>query len=453
MTLEPEVLGDLIPGDEERRRVQEARTSLEDDATKALRDLGIQGTARVQGSVAKDTWIAGDADMDCFLVMPLGTPEERLEGIVTQVADVVLADAQKKYAQHPYLIGTRDGFQVDLVPAYRIESPDQRLSAVDRTPLHTEWVQEHLDDEARDQVRLTKQWCKGVGVYGAETRIGGFSGYLIEVLVHHLGDFQAFLEWAAAGCAPRRIVPGEDAVDDDVSPLVVVDPVDPTRNCAAAVTDAALDRVQDAARTYRAAPDRRFFFPAPPRVEPDDVLHGHQEAAGETWMGLVLRPRTDRLDLVFPQFQRAARIATEALGRAGFKPKRSQVDVFDGERSVGLQWVLEDTPLPATRTHHGPPADKQPNASRFRDKWEDHPDRVGGIQTGEDGRLQVTVRIDQRTPDAWLQAHRKEALTGKHVQKALQDDPEVWSDPTEAPEAWKPMVADHVLDRRPWQRP
>lgn len=453
MTIEDDILRELTPDAAERRTTAEARTSLEGAATKALQAMGIDGTAQVQGSIAKDTWIAGDADMDCFLVMPLDTPENALEGIVTKVADVVLEDAQKKYAQHPYLIGRRDGFQVDLVPAYRIESPDQRLSAVDRTPLHTEWVMKHLDDDAKDQVRLTKQWCKGVGVYGAETRIGGFSGYLIEVLIDHLGGFGAFLGWAAGGCAPRRIVTDADDVQDDVSPLVVVDPVDPTRNCAAAVTDNVLETTQEAANAYRDRPDRRFFFPAPPLGEADDDLHRHQTDAGETWMGIVLRPHTDRLDLVFPQFQRAVRVATEALERAGFTPRRTRVDILDEGRSVGLQWVLDDAPLPATRTHQGPPTRHEQNASRFRDKWNGHPDAEGGVVVGDDGRLAVTVRITARTPEAWLQEHLGDALPGKHVQKALQRDPRVISDPAQAPEGWKPMVADHVLDRRPWQRP
>ena len=453
MALEDDILRGLTPDDAERDRVIAARASLETAATQALHDLGISGVAQVQGSIAKDTWISGDTDLDCFLVLSRDTPDDALERITTEVAGMVLEGARKKYAQHPYLIGERDGFQVDLVPAYRIESPDQRLSAVDRTPLHTAWVQSHLDDAALAQVRLAKQWCKGVGAYGAETRIGGFSGYLLEVLVHRFGGFHGLLEWAAADCTPRRIAMRGDMVDDDVSPLIVVDPVDPTRNCAAAVTTDIIALVQEAAKSYQTAPDAAFFHPAPPRGEPAEALHAALRASSATWVGIILAPKTDRLDIVFPQFQRAARVAAEALERAGFPVHRVRVDAFDDDRMVGMQWLLEDATLPAERVHEGPDAGKEPNAGRFREKWDGHPDAVGPVVTGANGRLEVTVRITERTPAAWLQANLATVLVGKHVTDALDDPPRIITDPAAVPTAWSAAVADHVLDRRPWQRP
>lgn len=449
--LETDILAILVPDEEERKRVQAARVELETAATKALLKLGVDGEAAVQGSIAKDTWISGSADMDCFLVLPTDVSEDRLESIVTHVAKAVLKSPRKKYAQHPYIIGERDGFQVDLVPAYRIDAPDQRLSAVDRTPLHTAWVEGHLDTAARNQVRLAKQWSKGVEVYGAETRIGGFSGYLLEVLIHHLGDFAAFLQWAREGCTPRRIAIGDDAVTDDVAPLVVVDPVDPSRNCAAAVTEDALLRLEEAAIAYDASPSPRFFHPAPARAADAAPLQDALRQQETTWIGLALTPKTDRLDIVFPQFQRAARIAAESLERVGFHVRRFRVDACDDDRLVGMQWVLDNATLPATKTHVGPAEDQEPNASKFRDKWTDHPDADGPVEANDDGRLQVTVRLRHRTPAEWLHAHRDQSLTGKHVQKALADA-SFLTHPREAPAPWAPAVADHVLDRRPWQR-
>ncbi len=452
MELEASVLAGLTPNEEERQQVQAARKSLEEAATAALRAEGVDGVAAVQGSIAKDTWISGSADMDCFLVLPSDTPEDSLERLVTAVASQVLSSPRKKYAQHPYLIGTRDGFQVDLVPAYQIQSSDQRLSAVDRTPLHTAWVQEHLDETTRDQVRLAKQWCKGVDVYGAETRIGGFSGYLLEVLVHHHGDFAGLRSWAESGCHPRRISLADDSVNDDVSPLVVVDPVDPTRNCAAAVTAEALERIQVAAKAYREQPSKQFFHPLPARAATEEELDQSLQAQNATWMGLVLAPQTDRLDIVFPQFQRAARIASESLERAGFPVRRMQVDGFGDDRNVGMQWVLDDATLPATKTHTGPRADQEPNASRFREKWDHHPDATGPVEVNADGRLEVVVHVRERRAHEWLQKHQDVALPGKHVQKAL-PNAGLHDRPWNAPSGWGPRVADFVLDRRPWQRP
>ncbi len=445
--LEHDILERLCPTDEERRRVQAARESLEIAATEALAATGAGGVAQVQGSIAKNTWISGDTDMDCFLVLPQQTPEDSLDQLVGRVAAKVLQSPQKKYAQHPYVIGERDGFQVDLVPAYHIESPDQRLSAVDRTPLHTQWVLDHLNDATKDQVRLLKQWCKGVGVYGAETAIGGFSGYLLEVLVHHFGDFRAVLDWATQG-QPSRIAITEDAVDDDVSPLVVVDPVDASRNCAAAVTKESLSTLKEAAKAYLAEPSERFFFPHPARVESATTLDAALATEQATWLGLRLTPQTDRLDLVYPQFQRASRVASDALERAGFPVRRIRVDIVGAD--VCIQWVLDDVTLPAEKTHTGPAARKEPNASKFRAKWEGHANAISEVHE-VDGYLAVSVRILERTPAQWLRAHATQALTGKHVQKAL-GSALFASEPGEVDPDWAPLVADHVLARRPWER-
>ena len=235
-TLEAEILRELTPTAAEEGALAAAAHDLEQAAQAALAEAGLAGRAAVQGSVAKGTWLRGGADIDLFLFLYPCVPLERLESAAVTVGAKVLHDARRKYAQHPYLSGAFQGHAVDLVPAYAVATAAAKMSAVDRTPFHTAWVRDRLDAAARGQVRLAKRWLKGVGCYGAQTALGGFSGYLVEVLVARHGSLDGLLAWLAAGAKPRRIVLGPDQVTDDVSPLVVVDPVDPARNCAAAVT-------------------------------------------------------------------------------------------------------------------------------------------------------------------------------------------------------------------------
>lgn len=402
--------------------------------------LGDQARVTVQGSIAKGTWLAGSTDVDVFMLFP---PDSKADIATTtqRIGRQVLDQVQTKYAQHPYIVGRFDDIEVDLVPAYDVP-PDGRMTAVDRTPHHTRWVLEHLDGR-EGEVRLAKQWCKGVGVYGADTASAGFSGYLVEVLVLHLGDFEAFIDWLAADARPRRIALGQDAVEDDVSPLVVVDPVDPTRNCGAAVSDGTLEQAVEAARAYRQDADDRFFFPVPPStLGPDEAAQALREQ-GATWVGLLLRPRTDRLDIVLPQFQKAARAFGAAAHRAGFRCRRLRVD---GDTDVLMQWVFDDAQLPPTRLHAGPLAD-DPNAKRFLDKWEGHADAVGPVRE-EAGRLCVELQVRARTPAAWFDAERTNLQGGKHVTAALADA-KVLGDPSGCPAPW---VTDFILDQRPWQR-
>lgn len=453
--LEAEVLARITPSPEERAAVAALVADLEAEATEALRGLGVPGRAQVQGSIAKDTYLAGDRDVDCFLLLDPGFPEDRLEAVTEAVAKRVLTGARKKYAQHPYLVGRRDGAQVDLVPAYAVAAAGERMSAVDRTPFHTAWVREHVDEALRGQVRLAKKWLKGVGVYGADTATAGFSGYLVEVLVVRFGSFAGLIDWLDRSASPRRIALGDDHVQDEVSLRVVVDPVDPARNCAAALGDETLEFATHAARAYRGSPHAGFFEPAPPRAETPEVLRDGLVAQDATWVGLELTPRTDRLDIVLPQFQKAARTLGDALDRAGFRVRRTQVRVGDdetGRERVGLQWVLDDTTLPQTTTHRGPGARVEPNARKFRAKWDGHPDAAGPVGVDADGRLAVEVRVRHRRPAQRLAADASTLGLGKHVQNALETH-RVLDDPADADGFWAPAVADFVLDRPPWQRP
>src|SRR5207247_7594350 len=90
-----------------------------------------------------------------------------------------------------------------------------------------------------------------------------FSGYLCELPVLRYGTFrgglEASLSWRPGivlelDRAPARTFP---------EPLTVVDPVDPNRNVASAVSVEQLATFVHAAREYLQNPSERFFFPRP----------------------------------------------------------------------------------------------------------------------------------------------------------------------------------------------
>ncbi|MES2154941.1 MAG: CCA tRNA nucleotidyltransferase [bacterium] len=449
--LEHEVLARITPTPQEEAACQTVVRDLTAAADAELARLGMKGHATVQGSVAKGTWISGSGDIDLFLLLDPAVPADRLERVALDVGKRILADAHTRYAQHPYLIGTYRGRTVDLVPAYAVGAAGSKMSAVDRTPFHTAWVRTHLDAAGLASARLLKRFLTGAGCYGAQTATGGFSGYLAEVLVASQGSFHGALRWLAGDAQPRRLHIGADEVKDDVSPLVVVDPVDPARNCAAAVQTETLAQACDAARTYLGHPRIDHFFPAPPRAEAATALHTSLAEQGATWAGVLVRPRTDRLDIVFPQFQRAARSVAAGLEDAGFAVYRTSAAANAAGDEVLLQWIANGRELPATRTHAGPLEAVVPNAERFRAKWAGHPDAAGPVRRGAAGQLEVDVRVRERTAGQWITAHLRTGMTGRHVQDAL-PDARVMLDPADAPAPWAPAVADTVLRRRPWER-
>ena len=157
-----------------------------------LASSGIQAKVSPQGSFARGTWITQEADLDIFARFP---PTMEREEWVEKVLPTMRKYFSRyrvleRYAEHPFLEFRVDGVRVNIVPSYDVKKGEWK-SATDRTPYHTDFMQTHLTSELRREARLLKKFAKGIGTYGAEIKIGGFSGMLIDTLVLY---YQSFME-------------------------------------------------------------------------------------------------------------------------------------------------------------------------------------------------------------------------------------------------------------------
>ena len=190
------ILEKVVPDEDERGMLDRFRSRVEDGLSKLLAERGFRAMAEVHGSTVRDTWLADERDVDVFIILD----RDYGRGVLPQVLDVVKEYVGEgwveAYAEHPYIRAVVDGFDVDFVPCFRVNPEGGLISATDRTPLHTGFVLERLSPGGSNEVRLLKSFLKGVGVYGAEVRVGGFSGYLCELLVIRFGSFVKVLEEA-----------------------------------------------------------------------------------------------------------------------------------------------------------------------------------------------------------------------------------------------------------------
>jgi len=110
-----------------------------------------------------------------------------------------------------------------------------------------------------DDVLLLKQFLKGIGVYGSELRTRGFSGYLVELLIINYGSFENVLK-TACGWKYGTLIDIEDhgtIIHKD--PLVMIDPTDPVRNVAAALSLDNMCIFIDRACEFLKQPDISYF--------------------------------------------------------------------------------------------------------------------------------------------------------------------------------------------------
>jgi len=140
------------------------------------------------GSFAKGTWLKGDADIDIFIKIDPSVNDEEFEKIGKKVGLESLKSykAYLRYSDHPYVEAFVKRIRVNVVPCYNVEKGKWK-SAADRSPFHTQYINNNLDEEKRKQVRLLKKFLKSVGVYGAEIATSGFSGYVAEILILKYG--------------------------------------------------------------------------------------------------------------------------------------------------------------------------------------------------------------------------------------------------------------------------
>ncbi len=358
------VLQQVEPQARERQELLQFSEHLVVSMTDALQGAGIEADVRIQGSTAKDTWLAGEKDIDVFIALPPTQTKDIFPKVLAVVKAFLGTKWVEAYAEHPYLKAEVGDYHVDFVPCFTIGWAGHTISAVDRTPLHTAYVTERLTPQAANEVRLLKQFMRGIGVYGAEIRVGGFSGYLCELLILQYATFHATLQQATQWTLgmildPANLFAGQL---DEIrrlfdAPLIVVDPVDPHRNVAAAVSSERLGEFISAARAFLNHPRLAFFYPPPTSPTPSPLTE-RLATLGFDVIGVFFAAGGLVPDVLWGQLYKSLRALQGLLVHHGFSVLKTTA--WSDEQTVNVfLFGLETRILPATTRHLGPPFDSR----------------------------------------------------------------------------------------------
>jgi len=321
------------------------------------------------------------------------------------------------------------------------------MTAVDRTPFHTEYVKANLPDENRDCVRLLKQFMKGIGTYGAEAKIEGFSGYLCELLVLKFGGFKEVLEKASGWKEGEYLAMDKHEKINFGQPLVFIDPVDPQRNVASAVSRNSFARFIHASREYLAKPHIEFFFPKKKKVLSKKELDRLMKHRGE-FLALTI-PLPDLIDdIMYPQIKKAERNVCQLLESKDFRV----IDSWSGtyEDLIVLLFELEHFELPFASLHGGPPVWITGNSDDFVSKWKDNESALSETFV-RDGRWHVFTRRKHPRAGDLIDASLSSLDIGKDL-NILKDSLKTFG-PGLPNTGWLAYALSEYLDRKaPWDR-
>ncbi|MEM3857690.1 MAG: CCA tRNA nucleotidyltransferase, partial [Thermoprotei archaeon] len=334
----------------ERQRIEGVVKHLEQTAKVGAEQLGLEVDTLLAGSVARDTWLSGEADLDFFLLFPANYSRSRLESDGLNLAQrVAEGKGIKVYAEHPYLRTVYQGIRVDLVPAVKVENTAQKVTAVDRTPFHLRFFKERLTPRMCAEIRILKKYMKGVGVYGSEARTLGFSGFVCELLALAYGGFLNFVSAVDKWKPPTVVSLGQNQVKSS-SHLIVVDPTDPTRNAAAAVTLDSYSLLVASCHRFLSAPSLKFFFPeeyAPKNVWEDALKVVHKLTVIEITMTGIVE------EVAWSELRSSSAGIARHLTRKGFNVLDTYFCLNGG--SGYLAFETDSYRLPETELRSGPP--------------------------------------------------------------------------------------------------
>lgn len=361
------VISDISPSKLERDKSSLVASSVSMRLNESIRQLGVKAVVSVCGSYAKGTFLRGSHDIDFFIRFNSESDTVLLRDVVLSVFPN--ADAVK--GSRDYFKVFFDGFTLEFIPVLLIDKPMLALNSMDASFFHVGYVNSRINDSLRSEVLLLKQFLKAAGVYGAESYIRGFSGYIVELLIIHFKGFINFLKFLDSN--PIDLFIDDEKfydspskafsalrIDSNLTPVVIVDPMMPTRNAAAGLSRDSFSKFILQARLFLKKPSKSFFVVKERSV--DSLVNLSRERGHSLYTHKFVV--SGNIDVFFSKLGKALGKVADVLNRDGFT-------VFDfGFIPDGTVFFeLECDILPLTKRVLGPPVSiDSSNLSLFLDK-------------------------------------------------------------------------------------
>ena len=413
--IEKQVLKKIIPSKDDETQLKRIIKELIEEIKKETVKSNFQISIELVGSTAKGTYLKDGIDIDLFLLFPTTVTRKKLQETGLSIGRSILKNQEECFAEHPYIRGTFKGVKTEIVPCYKIESASQKLSAVDRTPLHTKYGKEHLSDSQKTEVRLFKQFLKGIGCYGAEAEIEGFSGYLCEILIIKYSTFHSILINAQYWKYGEKLSLIKEKSPYFNTPLIFIDPVDKERNVASALSKEKFGLFVKACKDYLNKPSFTFFFPN--KIIPWSLEKIKQAIEKRKIIAIKIEKPHIIPENLYPQVRKAVRSIRELCERYDFTILDSRFHI--NNMVVYMILFPEKMTISKTMIHKGPPVKLKKNADEFRQRWINDP-RTIRKPFVQDNRLYIEIKREFTDIKNLLEKQLINLSLGKHIDKIVQ---------------------------------
>ncbi len=226
----------------------------------------------VGGSGAKNTWLKNTHDIDIYVKFNYKKYSQKSK----ELSDILNKYLKKSFKNLSRVHGSRDYFQInyegytlEIIPILDIKSPEQAKNITDFSVHHVKYINKQTKKYPKlaNEIRLAKVFAKANKFYGAESYIKGVSGYVLEILVSKYGSFTKFAKNASKWKSKTIIGNVREAEKlnwaKKISPLILIDPVQPDRNAAAALSIEQYKNIIKFSKKFVKSPSESLFEQKP----------------------------------------------------------------------------------------------------------------------------------------------------------------------------------------------
>ncbi|MHA1473733.1 MAG: hypothetical protein ACTSRX_11245 [Promethearchaeota archaeon] len=255
-----------------------------------------------QGSTGlKQTALKNTADIDLFIGIDpeiifnhnFSSKKEKKEFIRSKFKDLTnswlipclkdkgLKNVRMSYAEHPYVSADFMGIELDIVICFDVTSDylqkNGPITAVDRTPHHTRFIRDNINEKQKNDIRLLKHFFKCYNCYGDKSALGrsGFIGYSAELLIFYYDSiwnlFLNFEEISSKIIYHQKIFnsiknPYKNksylTIKSKIFPndyLIILDPTDINRNVGSSISKRAFKHIYHQIQNFCEKPNIIYF--------------------------------------------------------------------------------------------------------------------------------------------------------------------------------------------------
>lgn len=332
----------------------------------------------VGGSFAKNTMVKKEIlDIDLFFIFPKSRKNISLE------LEKILKTSKIKAKK---LKGSRDYFRValskkiflEIVPIIKIKKVEEAENVTDVSPFHVEYVLKKIKERPQlaDEIRLAKVFCQACNCYGAESYIRGFSGYSIEVLICHYGSFLKFVRAASSWkkqviLDPEKNYKNKKEILEKInyakllSPVILIDPVQPSRNLTASLSNETFEEFVKNCKAFLASPSEKFFLKKEEKIEDWKKEAKNKKAK---FFLLEIFPLSDKVDIAGAKSKKFFDFLCKQASFLGFEIIKKRF-IFDEKKLKSEFFFIVKEPKKILIVR-GPPISAQKIfVESFKKKW------------------------------------------------------------------------------------